>query len=31
MTVAFEESLLSLDEKTMPIPGTDIGRALNEA
>ncbi|HUC83694.1 MAG TPA: VWA domain-containing protein [Candidatus Acidoferrales bacterium] len=28
---AFEESLLSLDEKTMPIPGTDIGRALNEA
>jgi Ca-activated chloride channel homolog len=30
-TVAFEESLLSLDEKTMPIPGTDIGRALNEA
>jgi Ca-activated chloride channel family protein len=30
-TEAFEESLLSLDEKTMPIPGTDIGRALNEA
>lgn len=30
-TDAFEESLLSLDEKTMPIPGTDIGRALNEA
>lgn len=28
---AFEESLLSLDEKTMPLPGTDIGRALNEA
>jgi Ca-activated chloride channel family protein len=28
---AFEESLLSLDEKTMPIPGTDIGRALDEA
>src|SRR5580700_3923312 len=28
---AFEESLLSLDEKTMPIPGTDIGRALSEA
>lgn len=28
---AFEESLLSLDEKSMPIPGTDIGRALNEA
>lgn len=30
-TDAFEESLLALDEKTMPIPGTDIGRALNEA
>jgi Ca-activated chloride channel family protein len=30
-TDAFEESLLGLDEKTMPIPGTDIGRALNEA
>ena len=28
---AFEESLLTLDEKTMPVPGTDIGRALNEA
>jgi Ca-activated chloride channel family protein len=28
---AFEESLLSLDEKTMPLPGTDIGRALNTA
>jgi len=28
---AFEESLLSLDEKSMPIPGTDIGRALNAA
>jgi Ca-activated chloride channel family protein len=28
---AFEESLVSLDEKTMPIPGTDIGRALSEA
>jgi Ca-activated chloride channel family protein len=28
---AFEESLLALDEKTMPLPGTDIGRALNEA
>ncbi len=28
---AFEETLLSLDEKTIPIPGTDIGRALNEA
>ncbi len=30
-TAAFEESLLSADEKTMPIPGTDIGRALTEA
>jgi Ca-activated chloride channel family protein len=30
-TDAFEESLLALDEKTMPLPGTDIGRALNEA
>jgi Ca-activated chloride channel family protein len=30
-TDAFEESLLSLDEKTMPLPGTDIGRGLNEA
>jgi Ca-activated chloride channel family protein len=30
-TDAFEETLLALDEKTMPIPGTDIGRALNEA
>ena len=30
-TDAFEESLLALDEKTMPIEGTDIGRALNEA
>jgi Ca-activated chloride channel family protein len=28
---AFEETLLSVDEKTMPVPGTDIGRALNEA
>ncbi|MEY4918231.1 MAG: hypothetical protein RL616_2144 [Verrucomicrobiota bacterium] len=28
---AFEETLMSLDEKTMPIPGTDIRRALNEA
>jgi len=28
---AFEETLMSLDEKTLPIPGTDIGRALNEA
>jgi Ca-activated chloride channel family protein len=30
-TGAFEETLMSLDEKTLPIPGTDIGRALLEA
>ena len=29
-TDAFEETLMSVDEKTIPIPGTDIGRALNE-
>jgi Ca-activated chloride channel homolog len=28
---AFEESLMSIDEKTIPVAGTDIGRALNEA
>ena len=28
---AFEETLLAVDENTIPIPGTDIGRALNEA
>jgi Ca-activated chloride channel family protein len=28
---AFEETLMSVDEKTIPIPGTEIGRALNEA
>lgn len=28
---AFEESLLAVNEKTIPIPGTDIGRALAEA
>src|ERR1019366_7166456 len=28
---AFEETLLSVDEKTIPIPGTDIGRALIKA
>jgi Ca-activated chloride channel family protein len=27
----FAETLLSVDEKTIPIPGTDIGRALDEA
>jgi Ca-activated chloride channel family protein len=30
-TDAFEETLLAVDEKTIPIPGTDIGRALTEA
>jgi len=30
-TGAFEETLLGMDEKTIPIPGTDIGRALTEA
>jgi Ca-activated chloride channel homolog len=28
---AFEETVLSVDEKTIPLPGTDIGRALQEA
>jgi Ca-activated chloride channel family protein len=28
---AFQDSLNALDEKTMPVPGTDIGRALLEA
>ena len=28
---AFEETLLSVDDNTIPIPGTDIGRALHEA
>ena len=28
---AFEETLMGIDENTIPIPGTDIGRALNEA
>ena len=28
---AFEESLLALDDRTLPIPGTDIGRAIDEA
>ena len=30
-TDAFAESVMALDVKTMPIPGTDIGRALTEA
>ena len=28
---AFQDSLGALDEKTIPVPGTDIGRALSEA
>ncbi len=28
---AFQNSLDALDEKTMPVPGTDIGQALSEA
>jgi len=28
---AFEETLLSVDDNTIPIPGTDLGRALAEA
>ena len=27
---AFREALLAIDEKTIPVPGTDIGRALDE-
>ena len=27
---AFRESLMALDDKTIPVPGTDIGRALDE-
>lgn len=28
---AFREALLAVDDKTIPVPGTDIGRALDEA
>jgi Ca-activated chloride channel family protein len=28
---AFREALNAVDERTIPVPGTDIGRALNEA
>jgi Ca-activated chloride channel family protein len=28
---AFREALMDVDEKTIPVPGTDIGRALDEA
>ncbi len=27
---AFQEALMAVDDKTIPIPGTDIGRALDE-
>lgn len=27
---AFREALLTIDERTIPVPGTDIGRALDE-
>ncbi|PWU20332.1 MAG: hypothetical protein C5B50_04250 [Verrucomicrobia bacterium] len=27
---AFQDTLMSVDEKTIPVPGTDIGRALDE-
>jgi Ca-activated chloride channel homolog len=30
-TEAFDETLQAVDDKTIPVPGTDIGRALNEA
>ncbi len=28
---AFRDALLAIDDKTIPVPGTDIGRALDEA
>jgi|YelNatPaOPRAMG01_1025707.scaffolds.fasta_scaffold01799_12 Ca-activated chloride channel family protein len=28
---AFREALMAVDDKTIPVPGTDIGRALDEA
>lgn len=28
---AFQETLLSVDERSIPVPGTDIGRAIEEA
>ena len=28
--VAFQDALVAIDEKTIPVPGTDIGRALDE-
>ena len=28
---AFQDALIAVDDKTIPVPGTDIGRALDEA
>jgi Ca-activated chloride channel family protein len=28
---AFQEALMAIDDKTIPVPGTDVGRALDEA
>jgi Ca-activated chloride channel family protein len=28
---AFQDSLMAIDDKTIPVPGTDVGRALDEA
>ena len=28
---AFQDALMGIDDKTIPVPGTDIGRALDEA
>lgn len=28
--VAFQDALMMVDDRTIPVPGTDIGRALNE-
>ena len=28
---AFQDSLMMIDDKTIPVPGTDVGRALDEA
>ena len=28
---AFQDALMAIDEKTIPVPGTDVGRALDEA
>ena len=27
---AFQDALMAIDDKTIPVPGTDIGRALDE-